>query len=485
MAQREWNNMVTADLRSIDTIRELTRRGLRIQPLQRQGGTRQGQDTSGEGNTTTTQVPCYLLDLPFEIRSKIYAFVLPMTIDVGSKGVVWRRGNITLLATNKQIYKEATSQLYGHNVFLIDVVWDCSTFFYPTELLPNVVTDLNRQETVWPHNPHLPNSTDQEAGPGLSEAGSRRRMAFPDQLALRNVKLMRKFYIKVYITDSYAGVMEGLGDQVRFLCQTLSSVPEIGLLHIHLQDDTHDVKVGDKILEPFFKLQHVRRIKCSGDMSSETLAKLQKTLPDTYERASLLRLPPEVRDMIYVKVLPINVTNWEQGKPRSHSWKKVASGLSLCFANKLIYSETMDLLYHTLPFQLICLPSGEYRFYPEWQLQPKKPRFHPGSAFPQSISPTGFRFIRELSINVGPYTHADKNLRAQLDHLFSKLESMVCDAEHLHHLNIQYGVGRSYDGILTPRMELTFSARLAKAAKAVGKTVKMSAVKREGDWNRM
>ena len=409
-------------------------------------------------DTTIAALKCHLLDLPFDIRSEIYAYTLPKTISVGSKCIAWRRDNITLLAANKQIYEEATRQFYGRNVFLIDIVWDCSTFCYQWLLETGLIPT--------------------------------RRMAFPDQMAARNIKLMRKFHVRIHNIDSYTGMIkynysglgltDGVKDQVQFFCQALRSLPEIGFLHVHLQDDTHNAQAGQKVLEPFLDLKHVRVVTCSGSMSQETSTKLRKTLSDKVEQNYLLALPPEIRDMIYTKVLPLNITNWDQNNSSDHSsWKKLANDLSLCFTNKHIHNETIPLLYHALPFHLTCLPTGEYRFRPSWQPQPNKPRSHPSSAFPQGLSPAGFPFIRELSIHLGPYAIPDTSFRARLERFFSRLEGMICGAKDLKHVWIRYGVGRNGDGMLTPRMELMLAARLARAAKEAGKTASVSVVMSE------
>ncbi|MCJ1254863.1 hypothetical protein MMC24_002679 [Lignoscripta atroalba] len=213
---------------------------------------------------------CFLLQLPLELREHIYRCILPRTIDTGTKGIAWLRGTTSILATSKQIHSEAAKIFYANNTFVLDVVWDCSTFVYQW-LLPSGL---------------IPKHT----------------MAFPDHFSPRNRALMRKFYIRVHHVDSYTGMVkynygghgliDGTRDQVRFLCQTLRSLASIHSLHIHLQDDsTTSTAPNDSaqtMLEPFLDLKNTLRISTSGSITPAFSQKLHALLTDANSQKDVL-----------------------------------------------------------------------------------------------------------------------------------------------------------------------------------------------------
>lgn len=183
-----------------------------------------------------------LLQLPFEIRSQIYLYLLPTTLTHQSKGIVWRRGNIAILATNKQIYQETTTLLYGDNTFLIDVEWDSIRFKNQWILRSGLVPS--------------------------------RTMKFPDGFAARNVSLIRRFRVTVHHVDSYTGFVkynyggpgltDGLRSRVTGLCRVLKRVEELKSLEIKLLDQNRDTELGQTLLEPFLKLSNVRQTVVTG-----------------------------------------------------------------------------------------------------------------------------------------------------------------------------------------------------------------------------
>lgn len=190
----------------------------------------------------TIPVHSPVLQLPFEIRSLIYSSLLPTTLSHPSKGIVWRRGNVAILATNRQIYQETSKLLYGNNTFSIDVEWDSITFKYqwilPSGLVPT------------------------------------RTMKFPDDFVTRNVSLMKRFQIRVHYVDSYTGMVkynygghgltDGLRSRVIDLCRVLEGVSELARLEIELRDENEDTELGQTLLEPFLQLSNVRQLVISG-----------------------------------------------------------------------------------------------------------------------------------------------------------------------------------------------------------------------------
>jgi hypothetical protein len=73
---------------------------------------------------------CYFLKIPIEIRCRIYRLLLPAT-DIPARFYTWRsltthieQVYTAILRVNHQIHEEATSLLYGTNIFAIAVTED-------------------------------------------------------------------------------------------------------------------------------------------------------------------------------------------------------------------------------------------------------------------------------------------------------------------------------------------------------------------------
>lgn len=199
-------------------------------------------------------IACPLLALPFELRVNIYSHVLPTTVELEGKGVLWRRGNVTILSTNKQIYNEAIELMYGNAIFAIDVTWGGITFAYQWLLSTGLVPKTN--------------------------------LAFPESLAWRNLGLVRKLQIRIYQVDSYTGMMKynyagrysltaGLKDQIETLCTSLQDMAELRYLDIHIQNNSDDPVPTDIIMDPFSRLRNSLKISLSGNLNSDTWQRFQ------------------------------------------------------------------------------------------------------------------------------------------------------------------------------------------------------------------
>ena len=75
--------------------------------------------------------------------------------------------------------------------------------------------------------------------------------------------------------------------------------------------------------------------------------------------SSFLRLPLEIREMIYNLVIPYLYSG-----SLSYCWKR--GDLSIAYTNKLIYSEVMPMLYSRSRFQLYYHPKAETLFRYCW-----------------------------------------------------------------------------------------------------------------------
>lgn len=119
---------------------------------------------------------CHFFTLPLELRQQIYSYILPYTsfiTSIGTGGIVWYRGNTTILAASRLLHEECAAQLYGSSVFSLCVTWDCTIFdfrwVHPLGLLP------------------------------------KRRMPFPEGFSNRSLKLMRRFFVRINHLDPYTG----------------------------------------------------------------------------------------------------------------------------------------------------------------------------------------------------------------------------------------------------------------------------------------
>lgn len=196
---------------------------------------------------------CVLLELPVELRSEIYKYVLPRTINNGSRDICWIKGTTALLAVSKQIHEEASRLMYGTATFLINIVWDCTTFECRCILAS-----------------------------GLTPS---RAYAFPDRLSPRYLSFIHNFKINIHLCDSYFGMVKynysnhlgltnGLRDQVESFCTTISIFSNVQWLHVHFQDASGTLSEADEVvLQPFLGLSSPPRFNISGDVGEETRRK--------------------------------------------------------------------------------------------------------------------------------------------------------------------------------------------------------------------
>ena len=179
------------------------------------------------------------LELPYELRAKIYSYVLPSTSNVKNRGLVWNRGP-PIWATNRQIHSECIGSLYGNGTFLIEVGYDYIQFI---------------------HQYRLP----------TSNLVAKRGHEFPEKIPARYQTLMRRFQITVKEVDSYTGMIMyncsntqalymKLRQQMQQLCDFLRGLPEVRTLEILYNQEYSKVNM-ERIMElpskPFRGLSNV------------------------------------------------------------------------------------------------------------------------------------------------------------------------------------------------------------------------------------
>ncbi|KAL8730114.1 MAG: hypothetical protein Q9166_004313 [cf. Caloplaca sp. 2 TL-2023] len=203
------------------------------------------------GSESTTTNRCQLLELPPELRAEIFGYVLPITVNHGFKGPCWIKGTTALLRTSKQIHNEAAQLMYSRATFVINLVWDCTTFACQC-LLP-------------------------------SDSFLRKDYAFPDFFRKEYLSYMRKFNVVVHHRDSHIGWIEqcstgltlGVRDQLGSLCTTLETFPQIRRLRLHFRDSFVMSRTDEAVLRPIATLRNVQSIQISGDISAQTQMKFQ------------------------------------------------------------------------------------------------------------------------------------------------------------------------------------------------------------------
>ena len=318
---------------------------------------------------------CHILQLPVELRLKIIGLVLPYTVDTGTRGIAWIRGHSALLATCRLLYDEGIRFMYGSNPFVIDVVWDKVSFAYQWLLSNGLIP--------------------------------KRTLAFPSKIAPRNVSQIRQLFVRIHHVDNYTGMVkhnfggpglrEGLRLQLEQLCKTtFQDMHEIRHLTIHFQNDSHTTSVDQQILKPLLKLTKTRTINFSGTITPNFQRLLTTHLTNAYTRNSLLRLPPEVRTLIYNLLLPHTQTILNT-HPTQHKYVRWRKGhVEILRTCSTIHKEASSLLYRTRNFQLTC-GSDHFRFTPFWL---PDGRLLPGLKFPESIGFQNFLQIRHFTIYV-------------------------------------------------------------------------------------
>lgn len=167
------------------------------------------------GETPHTPGRCLLLELPTELRSQIFKYVLPYTVYYAGNGICWIGGTTTLLAVSNSVHDEAAHIMYSQAIFVLYVLWDCTVFRCQNFLASGVL--------------------------------SHRLYAFPGKIGSKYLQLLRSVEVDVEIPDhrtrlvkhglsSVARLKQGLGDQMESLCNILRGVPNLQRLCVHYSD---------------------------------------------------------------------------------------------------------------------------------------------------------------------------------------------------------------------------------------------------------
>jgi hypothetical protein len=306
---------------------------------------------------------CQLLELPNEIRFMILKFALPGTINT-HKDVAWIRGSTNLLATNRQLFQEGTEIMYSHNTFLIDIYYDCVVFSYQW-ILENGLIPM-------------------------------RLFPFPEQvppiLSKRNIALMRRFRVRIHHVDSYmgyikyqqsgAGLTYGLIDQIRPLVQLLGNLDKILSLQIHLDDGSVDPEAAKAVFEPFKMLTRTHKATVTiFPPPCASANQLQDKLQDAWHKNSFLRLPPEIRKLVYAYAFlqPAARASWRMPSLSTYAQSKSIANkcnpsgkFALSYTCHTIYQESLQVFFSTSPnFELNFIADDRYTFRPiklSWEL---------------------------------------------------------------------------------------------------------------------
>ena len=230
---------------------------------------------------------CPFLELPYELRTHIYNYILPSTVEHQDRGIVWLRAAAAIWVLNRQLYQECVTLMYGNPTFLIDVRYDKVEFFHQWTL---------------PHRSLFP----------------KRVFNFPDPIVARNMPLMRKFHVRIHQVDGYTGMVKynysnpeilagDLRRQVDIFCALLTEMYEIRELRISCHGgDEGSHALMPLVMEPFCQLKTTRivTVEDPSRVNDWFHLKLQQHLTDAYTKNSLMRLPLELRELVYGHALP-------------------------------------------------------------------------------------------------------------------------------------------------------------------------------------
>lgn len=243
----------------------------------------------------------FLLQLPVELRLRIYSYILPYTStldlslqrgngeperseynltfvhETAEQGVwkmqkthprtgrevghdiVWRRGCTAVLAVNHQVHDECVDMIYGDNTFVLTVAFDAIKFCQRWRTANNLTPS--------------------------------RSYAFLDHFSQRNLIRIKNYVINVEHVDDYTGMIKyncggrgltvGIRNKVQELVDLLSVVPYLHRLHVHLIDgaisrrqfpsgrvhrvqDEQNYANSQTVLEPCRRLYGVRKARVTG-----------------------------------------------------------------------------------------------------------------------------------------------------------------------------------------------------------------------------
>lgn len=228
-----------------------------------------------------------LFHLPLELRQQIYTFVLPSnkpSNDISDGG--WTSGSVTILRASRQIYAEAIAVLFAKVTFHIRIEQDCvlfiKTYHYSDGRILKVPLSV--------------------------------RYAFPEALG-RNLWRVQRVAIQIEMgimnvwgfivnTRTDLKTMDQLNayqGQMEMLCISLRRMERIRLLHICASGLPVPAIL---ILRPLTQLSHVDTVSWEGNVPEELRQATVKRIENSWARNSFLRLPPEVRNMVYQYLLP-------------------------------------------------------------------------------------------------------------------------------------------------------------------------------------
>ena len=288
-----------------------------------------------------------LLKLPYELRTRIYSYILPSTMEHPDRGIVWCRASAAIWATNRKVYKECISLMYGNPTFLIDIRHDKVEFLH---------------QWVLPQTSLAP----------------KRTFNFPDPIAPRNRPLMRKFHVRVNQVDSYTGMIKYhygnpqilarmVGFQTDKLCTFLKETHEIREFCISYHGgDSESHAFLPLVMNPFWQLKNTKKVTVQDPLRlNEGLrSKLQKHLTDSYTKNSLMRLPLELREHVYRHALP-HTLSIGTGYKKVITW--YPGDISILATCRQINVEATRVLYATNEFEfswMLKFPSER-----DWQAE--------------------------------------------------------------------------------------------------------------------
>ncbi|KAL8786539.1 MAG: hypothetical protein Q9195_008170 [Heterodermia aff. obscurata] len=245
----------------------------------------------------TQQGPSLFEALPLEIRLQIYGYLLPYSVTSsapkphGKEITVWRAGNITILATNRQIHEEAAAVMYGDSWFWFSIDDNRISFkFYcrQRDYMPKDCRHIDVEEffkDIGPRNvsriSHLRVCI---RGPIQFAWGMYQERQIPSTNARAGTSATDfKGPIKYLATPKgYQEFMNDIADQVSKFPKLVESIPQIHDLRatVWIERKEPDASFDYALAKPLLELNSGRKMLLAGDIDTNTVQELWYVLYD-------------------------------------------------------------------------------------------------------------------------------------------------------------------------------------------------------------
>ena len=242
------------------------------------------------GNAAPMTTTSKFLSLPLEIRLEICSYIIPRSVKLPpGRGVdyVWHRGNIDILAVNKQIHDEVAQAIYGDATFNLQVKHGVAIFQYHYY---SPLSGVFVQESVVPREssgyiPYMRNLHVQliptskyyrDFSRSTSRYGPPKASNFPIDKGWPRQRSLTTH-------DGAETMVKVMDEKMDLLLANLTQALRIQHLHMHVGQwhlGRCDVEFDKLYLTPLLHLRNVSEITFGGDVSREFQDEVSKLFED-------------------------------------------------------------------------------------------------------------------------------------------------------------------------------------------------------------